>query len=96
MCADLLTVRWTEDDGRGRCELVTLEDISTAGACLHLEHSIPPDTHVSLHYPNGEYPGKVKYCVSQPIGYLIGVEFDERYRWSKADFEPSHLLELQV
>ena len=68
MCAELLTIRWSED-GRVRDEMVTLEDISATGACLHMELSIPPETDVSLHYPGGEYQGKVKYCTSQEIGY---------------------------
>src|SRR5713226_2011609 len=96
MCAELLTIRWSEDDGRSREEMVTLEDISATGACLHLEHSIQPETEVSLHYPRGKYQGKVKYCTSQEIGYVLGIAFDEGYRWSKADFQPSHLLELRL
>jgi len=96
MCAELLTVRWTDGDGRTRSEAATLEDISATGACLQLEHSILPETQVSLHYPKGKYQGKVKYCTYHDIGYLLGMAFDDGYRWSKTDFEPSHLLELPV
>jgi hypothetical protein len=96
MCAELLTIRWTEDDRRSRSEVANVEDISATGVCLHLEHSIPPGTEVSLRYPKGKYQGKVKYCTSQEIGYLLGIAFDNGYRWSKTDFQPSHLLELRL
>jgi PilZ domain len=94
MCAELLTIRWSGEDGRGTNEVATLEDISPTGACLRLENPIPAETHVSLYYPKGKYEGKVKYCRYQEIGYLLGISFDNGYRWSKKDFEPLHLLEL--
>jgi hypothetical protein len=94
MCAELLTVHWREENGRERKEPATLEDISPMGACLQLEHSILPGTKVSLHYPKGRYLGTVKYCTCHNMGYLLGIAFDEGYRWSRADFEPAHLLEL--
>ena len=93
MCADLLGVRWVEE-GRSRIEAATLEDISANGVCLQIETHIPVGTPVSIYYPMGKYRGKVKYCKPYPVGYLLGIAFDEGYRWSKSDFEPSHLLEL--
>ena len=94
MCAELLSVRWTDDEGHGRLDVASLEDISPKGACLHVEHSLPIGTKVVVHYPNGKYSGTVKYCKLQPNGYILGIAFDDGYRWSKADFEPAHLLEL--
>lgn len=96
LCADLLTLCWTEGDGRVRSEVATLEDISGTGACLQFDFSIPPETKVSLHYPNGRYEGKIKYCSYQETGYSLGIAFDDGYRWTKSDFQPSHLLELPV
>jgi len=93
MCADLLKLCWTVK-GDNRSELVSIEDISATGACLRVELPIPLDTPVALHHPKGQYMGKVKYCTCDEIGYLLGVGFDEGYRWSKEDFQPSHLLEL--
>ena len=95
LCAEFITIRWTEDYGSNRSEVVSLEDISVTGACLQMEHSIPRETEVSLHHENGEYRGIVKYCTAEEIGYLLGIAFDDGYRWSKADFQPSHLLELK-
>ena len=94
LCADLIAISWTEKSGRVRSDMGTLEDISAAGACLRLEQSIPAGTGVSLYYPKGKYDGKVKYCRSEQNGYLLGIEFDLGYCWSRRDFQPSHLLDL--
>ena len=94
MCAELLTIRWTDRMGKDRSAVVSLEDISEAGACLRSEYAILPETAVSLHYSSGKYQGAVRYCTYETSGFLIGVAFDDGYRWSKADFEPSHLLEV--
>jgi len=94
LCAELLTIHWMDEDGAIRSEAASLEDISSSGACIHLEHTIPIDTQVLIEHSAGCYPAKVKYCVYQEIGYFLGVGFDEGYRWSKADFWPSHLLEM--
>jgi len=86
-------ISWTEDQQGSRSEVGALEDISVTGACLHIEHSIPEGTSVSLHYPKGIYQGRVKYCKAQEIGYLLGVAFDRGHPWSRLDFQPAHLLE---
>jgi len=96
MCAELVAIRWTDLDGCQRTEPATLEDISENGVCLHLEHLIEPDTEVSIVYPNGVFQGTVKYCTYEEIGYFLGVAFEEGYRWTKTDFQPSHLLELPL
>jgi hypothetical protein len=96
LCAALLMISWTDEEGHNRSEIGTLEDVSTAGACLHLEHSIPAETEVSLHYPKGKYQGKVKYCTSEEIGYSVGIAFNNSHRWCKLDFQPAHLVELRL
>jgi hypothetical protein len=101
VCAELLMVTWVDVNGISKNEWGSLEDISATGACLHLEKSIPteakvtlfyPETNVTLHYPKGKYEGKVKYCESQQIGYLLGIAFDPGYVWSRQDFRPAHVL----
>jgi len=96
LCAELLKVSWVEVDGRSRNEWGTLEDISVTGACLHLEHPIAEETDVTLHYPRGKYEGKIKYCISQQIGYSLGIAFDSGNCWSRLDFQPAHALELRL
>jgi hypothetical protein len=96
LCAEIITIRWTDNDGCTRSEVATLEDISARGACVQLEQSIPLETKVSLHNPKSEYTGTVKYCIYREFGYLLGIAFDDGYRWSKTDYQPSHLLELPL
>jgi hypothetical protein len=91
LCAALVRIGWSEEDGSNRTEVGTLEDISATGACLHLENPIPSDITVSLHHPKGRYKGKVKYCRSQEIGYLLGIAFEPGHHWTRFDFYPSHL-----
>jgi hypothetical protein len=96
LCADLIAVSWTENDGRVRSEMGTLDDISAAGACLRLDQSVPAGTVVSLYYPKGKYEGKVKYCRSGHTGFFLGIAFNPGYCWSRLDFRPSHLLDLSL
>jgi len=88
-----VTVQWTEDGGNIRTEQATLEDISPAGACLHLEHAIPAEAKVVLRHPKGKYIGEVRYCESQEIGYVLGIAFGPKSRWTRLEFQPSHLLQ---
>jgi len=96
MCADFITISWTDEAGESRSDVAILDDISENGACIGLDCAIPVETKVSLDYPKGRYEGKIKYCRYFEIGYFLGVEFDDGYRWSKADFQPSYLLEVPV
>jgi hypothetical protein len=93
-CADVITIRWNDDTGQRRSEVAILDDISPVGACIGLNEGIAPETKVSLHYPKGQYQGKIKYCRYFELGYFLGVAFDKGYRWSKKDFEPSFLVEV--
>jgi hypothetical protein len=95
LCADLIKVVWTDESGAKQKEMAALEDISPGGACLQLEHSIPVNTPISILYPDGRYYGRIRYCNFQHTGYFVGIEFDPGYEWSKHQFMPSHLLELQ-
>ena len=94
MCAELLVMSWIDRKGRHRQEVVILDDISTTGARVRLEHAVPVETSVALSHPKGQYPGKVKYCIFEAAQYSLGIAFDEGHRWSKSDFKPSHLLEI--
>jgi hypothetical protein len=95
-CAQLINVVYKDDAGRKRKLPAVLEDISPGGACLMLEEPIPPDTAISLLYPNGRYYGRVKYCELKPTGYFAGIEFESGYRWSRRQFKPEHLLQFKV
>ena len=94
MCADLITLGWVDSRGRQRREIVTLDDISAAGARLRIDEALPVETPILVQHPKASYRGRIKYCIYEQDGYYAGVAWDDGYRWSKTDFEPSHLLEI--
>jgi len=94
VCADLLTMRWTSGAGQPREEYVTLEDISTTGACVQLEEAVQPGTEVHLEHPDASFEGVVRHCMPRDGLYFAGIEFAQGARWSPGKFKPAHLLEL--
>ena len=95
-CADLLDIHWVDGKGKVHDEIVTLDDISPSGACIKMDRSIRINTVVDLKYPGGTFVGHVKYCKREPIGYYIGVEFQEGYRWDLCKYKPEHLLQIRL
>jgi hypothetical protein len=95
LCADMIEASWTETTGRSRRMTALLEDISPSGACLQFETSVPLGAKVHWHSHAQRFSGKVRYCVYREIGYFVGVEFDERSKWSESAFKPKHLLNPQ-
>lgn len=95
LCADMVQVCW-EQTSSGKCRATALlEDISPSGMCLQFEVSIPVGTRVSIRSPGERLTGIVRYCVYREIGYFVGIELQESSRWSREQFEPRHLLDLE-
>ncbi len=95
LCADLVQVGWKLEDESKHTEWATLEDISANGACVKLDDKIPSDTVVSLRFPRVTCIARVKYCVADHSGFLIGVEFED-YRWSRTKYKPQHLVQFRL
>ncbi|MFL6354406.1 MAG: hypothetical protein ACJ74Z_21500 [Bryobacteraceae bacterium] len=95
LCAELVELIWADQDGRQRRRIANLEDISHCGACVQVESAMSCGTPVSIRYGDGRLSGTVRYCLYQGIGYFLGIEFDPDCRWSRKDFRPRHLLDLQ-
>ena len=93
LCADLVDVQWKDKTGRMRRAVANLEDISVSGACIQVDRPVPLETKLRITYTNGEFMGRVCYCVYREIGYFLGIEFDPGYRWSVRQFRPQHLLD---
>ena len=101
LCADMVNVQWKDKTGRTRKLLAHLEDISLSGACLQLDMPVPLQTVLRITYRKGKVEGKVlgrlegnvQYCVYHEIGYFIGVEFGEGFRWSQREFKPQHMVD---
>ncbi len=96
LCADLVTVEWTDAEGWLHEVGTVLEDISEQGAGLQVESAIPPDTDILIrHKGTALFQGRTIYCVYRDIGYYVGVEYGPGVAWSKHDFLPNHLLDLE-
>jgi hypothetical protein len=97
LCADLVKMEWEEEPGIARSEWTILEDISPSGACLESEIPVPADTLVSLEFPGGHRcKARIKYCKHDRTNYLLGVQFEQGYRWSRRKFKPEHLLQFRL
>jgi hypothetical protein len=90
LCADLVQA----DTAIGRLDAV-LEDISTWGACLETEISIPPGSRITFQLGAEEFTGRVCYSAYRDCGYLIGIRFREEDEWSEEIASPNHLLCLE-
>ena len=96
LCAELVEVQWQPESEPARSEWAILEDISASGACLEIERPIPPDTLVSLRFREDGCEARVKYCKFDRINYLLGVQFEGGYRWSRRKFKPEHLIQFRL
>lgn len=70
--------------------------ISPSGACLEVEEPIPTDTVVSLEFANERCQARTKYCKFDKVNYLLGVKFEQGYRWSRRRFKPEHLTQFRL
>ncbi len=97
LCADLVKIEWASKSGSACNEWAILEDISPSGACLQSESPVPAETLVTLEFPgNNRCEARVKYCKSDLTNFLIGVHFEQGYRWSRRKFKPEHLLQFRL
>ena len=93
MCADLVDIEWTDDKGRPQHTVANLEDISSLGACLQVEHEIPLRSVIRMTVMKNEFVGEVRYCVFREFGYFLGVQFEPGVKWSSRAFKPLHLFD---
>ena len=79
--ADTVSLSWTDQTGQKQHGPADLADISRSGARYASQHPVKVGTTVSLGYQDQKLAGKVRSCVSGPAGYLLGIEFEDGYRW---------------
>ena len=63
--------------------------------CLQFEIPVSIGTQVAVHCPGDMLAGVVRYCVYREIGYFVGIELEAPNKWSRRQFEPQHLLDLE-
>jgi hypothetical protein len=95
LCADMVEVSWSEPPGHKRKSIALLEDISPSGMCLQFEIPLPIGVRVDVNCPGDKLAGVVRYCVYREIGYFVGIELEPSRKWSRQQFEPQHLLDLE-
>jgi hypothetical protein len=94
MCADMVELRWVDQQNRPQQVVALLEDISPSGACVQLDGAIPVGTEVRWDCPKQSFSGVVRYCEYREIGFFVGIEFAASCHWSQKAFKPLHLLDL--
>jgi hypothetical protein len=80
--ADSIDLSWTDLVGKTMRDSAQLADISRSGASVRSQHPVKIGTLLSFRYQDQEFISKVRHCVSSPPGYLLGIEFEDGYRWS--------------
>lgn len=91
----MVEVSWSDGAGRARRATALLEDIARSGACLQFEYPLPVGTEVHIRCSSETLEGNVRYCVYREIGYFVGVKFSPGFQWSRQQYEPQHLLDLE-
>jgi hypothetical protein len=94
MCSDLVQVRVHQETGTVTEAIANLEDISPAGACIHLEKALAHGVNVELVCANCRLRGQVRYCRFVGYGYDVGLQFDQPGAWQPQLFAPQHLLDV--
>ena len=79
--ADTVLLSWTDQTGQEQHIPADMADISRSGASVRVQHPVKIGSILSLGYQDQELVGKVRSCVSGPTGYLVGIEFEDGYRW---------------
>lgn len=77
LCADLVRVQWFESEGPhfGQTLEAVLEDISTLGACVQVDRSIPLNSPITLSIGKASFRGGVCYSVFRDYGFFVGIRF---------------------
>ncbi|HLK50689.1 MAG TPA: PilZ domain-containing protein [Bryobacteraceae bacterium] len=95
LCADLVRVCWSDEEGKRHRTSALLEDISVSGVCLQTETPLPIGAQVRWRTPKQEFTGNVRYCEYREIGYFVGVELRADSQWSRQTFQPQHFLDVK-
>jgi hypothetical protein len=93
LCADLVSVRWTDRFDKKHDETANLEDISDHGICLQTETEIENGTAVEIIAGKVAVRGQVRYCLNDELGRFIGVQLEEDSPWPRESWHPKHLLD---
>ena len=75
LCAGLVEVRWSDQNGFP-CETVAnLENISPGGACLRVDCPLQPGTRIAVGQLIGQTEAVVRHCTRSDLSWAVGVQF---------------------
>ena len=92
MCSDFVKVSFADQNGRTVSDTGLLEDVSRRGLNISLNIPLPEGQDIQLQIDGFSGKARVRYCDIGDYGYLIGLEFDDRYEWDPKKWAPRHLL----
>ena len=79
---DTVMLSWTDQTGQKHDGPADLADISALGSFGTVAASLEVGAAVSLVYQDQEFIGRVRNCELGASGYVLGIEFEDGYRWS--------------
>jgi len=93
LCAEIVRLNWTDDEGFPREQMANLDDASACGASLAADDPIPMGTRVVITCHADEFSSRVSYCIPHELGFLVGVEFDAGTLWEREVDALAHLVD---
>jgi hypothetical protein len=79
---DSINLSWRDQTGQEQQVPADLADISRSGASARVQHPVKVGTTLALDYQNQQLVGKVRHCKTGASGFVLGIEFEDGYRWS--------------
>jgi hypothetical protein len=74
-------VSWQDLEGRPRHAKADLVDVSAGGLSFLLSEKIAVNTPVRIHYSNVDLDGQTRYWTCDIVGWVVGVQLDQRFEW---------------
>ena len=74
-------VSWQDQEGRSRHAKAQLVDVSAGGLSFLSNEKIAVNTPIRVHYSNGDLDGQTRYWTCDILGWVVGVQLDQRVEW---------------
>ena len=94
LCSELVRISFRDQRGRRIQEAAVLEDVAEKGVRISLSLPLTPGAQVGLQAAAFEVNAHVRYCELADIGFAVGLEFSDDFRWDEKEWAPEHLLRL--
>lgn len=75
LCAGLVEVRWSDEDGYPCETMANLDNLCPGGACLLVDSPIPAGTRIAIGHLICQVQAEIRYCSSSELGWEVGAQF---------------------